>query len=202
MQYDDRDLRKLQLLELRILKEIDRVCRELGITYFLDSGSVLGALRHGGFIPWDDDIDLGMPRADYDRFVAEAPALLGEEYVVSTPETNPHQAALFGKVWLRGTRFATEETIEAGFDQGIFVDLLPYDALSSDLGDGGKAASRLPLLAKRVVSFPCEEHRRAPQGSARRDRACGLRRSPSRGTWPLFPRKDRIALQQSCHLWK
>ena len=64
MQYDDRDLRKLQLLELRILKEIDRVCRELGITYFLDSGSVLGALRHGGFIPWDDDIDLGMPRAD------------------------------------------------------------------------------------------------------------------------------------------
>ena len=50
MQYNDNDLRKLQLLELRILKEIDRVCRELGITYFLDSGSVLGALRHGGFI--------------------------------------------------------------------------------------------------------------------------------------------------------
>lgn len=103
-----------------------------------------------------------MPRADYDHFVAEAPAFLGEEYVVSTPETNPHQAALFGKVWLRGTRFVTEETIEAGFDQGIFVDLLPYDALSSDPGDGGKAASRLPLLAKRVVSFPCEEHRRCP----------------------------------------
>ena len=138
MQYEDKDLRKLQLLELRILKEIDRVCRELDITYFLDSGSVLGALRHGGFIPWDDDIDLGMPRADYDRFVVEAPALLGEEYVVSTPETNPHQAALFGKVWLRGTRFATEETIEAGFDQGIFVDLLPYDALSSDAATAAK----------------------------------------------------------------
>ena len=138
MQYDDRDLRKLQLLELRILKEIDRVCRELGITYFLDSGSVLGALRHGGFIPWDDDIDLGMPRADYDRFVAEAPAFLGEEYVVSTPEPHPYQAALFGKVWLRGTRFATEETIEAGFDQGIFVDLLPYDALSSDPATAAK----------------------------------------------------------------
>lgn len=132
MQYDDKVLRKLQLLELRILKDIDRVCRELGITYFLDSGSVLGALRHGGFIPWDDDIDLGMPRADYERFVHEAPALLGEEYVVSTPEANPHQAALFGKVWLAGTRFATEETLEAGFDQGVFVDLLPYDALSRD----------------------------------------------------------------------
>ena len=63
---------------------------------------------------------------------------MGEEYVVSTPETNPHQAALFGKVWLRGTRFATEETIEAGFDQGIFVDLLPYDALSSDPATAAK----------------------------------------------------------------
>ncbi len=132
MRYDDETLRKLQLTELHILKDIDRVCRKLNITYFLDSGSVLGALRHGGFIPWDDDIDLGMPRADYDRFVREAPALLGDAYVVSTPETNPHQAALFGKVWLAGTRFATNETIEAGFDQGIFVDILPYDALVAD----------------------------------------------------------------------
>lgn len=132
LQYEDRELRRLQLLELRILQNIDRVCDELGITYFLDSGSVLGALRHRGFIPWDDDIDLGMPRADYERFVHEAPKLLGDEYVVSTPEINPSQAALFCKVWLRGTRFATEETIQAGFNQGVFVDILPYDALSRD----------------------------------------------------------------------
>lgn len=132
LQYEDRELRRLQLLELRILQDIDRVCDELGITYFLDSGSVLGALRHRGFIPWDDDIDLGMPRADYERFVHEAPKLLGDEYVVSTPEINPSQAALFCKVWLRGTRFATEETIQAGFNQGIFVDIFPYDALSRD----------------------------------------------------------------------
>ena len=97
LQYEDRELRRLQLLELRILQDIDRVCDELGITYFLDSGSVLGALRHRGFIPWDDDIDLGMPRADYERFVHEAPKLLGDEYVVSTPEINPSQAALFAR---------------------------------------------------------------------------------------------------------
>ena len=142
MQYNDKDLRKLQLFELRILKDIDRVCRELGVTYFLDSGSVLGAFRHGGFIPWDDDIDLGMPRADYDRFVAEAPKLLGDDYVVSTPETNQSQAALFCKIWLRGTRFVTEETIEAGFDQGIFIDITPYDLLSSDEKQAAKQQSR------------------------------------------------------------
>lgn len=142
MQYNDKDLRKLQLLELRILKDIDRVCRELGVTYFLDSGSVLGAFRHGGFIPWDDDVDLGMPRADYDRFVAEAPKLLGDGYVVSTPETNQSQAALFCKIWLRGTRFVTEETIEAGFDQGIFIDITPYDLLSLDEKQAAKQQSR------------------------------------------------------------
>lgn len=138
MQYSDSDLKKLQRLELRILKDVDRVCGELGLTYFLDSGTVLGALRHGGFIPWDDDIDIGMPRDDYDRFMVEAPMLLGEEYVVSTPEVNPNQAPLFGKVWLCGTRFATAETVEAGFDPGIFVDVFPYDALSRDAAIAAK----------------------------------------------------------------
>lgn len=113
-----------------------------------------------------------MPRADYDHFVAEAPAFLGEEYVVSTPETNPHQAALFGKVWLRGTRFVTEETIEAGFDQGIFVDLLPYDALSSDrrrrqssvaIAASGKACRIFPM--RRASSCPTRE--RSAQSSVR-----------------------------------
>lgn len=132
MQYDRDTLRKLQLAELGILKDIDRVCRESDITYFLDSGTALGAVRHGGFIPWDDDIDIGMPRDDYERFLRIAPTALGSRYVVSSPRTNSHQAALFSKVMLRGTRFATEETEDAGFDQGIFVDVFPYDALCAN----------------------------------------------------------------------
>lgn len=115
-----------------MLVDIDRVCREHGIAYFLDSGTLLGARRHGGFIPWDDDIDLGMPRDDYERFLAVAPEALGARYRVTCPNTNPHQAALFAKVMLVGTRFETEETQEAGFEQGIFVDIFPYDAVSAD----------------------------------------------------------------------
>lgn len=129
MQYEQDTLRRLQLAELGILKDIDRVCNELSITYWLDSGSVLGAVRHGGFIPWDDDIDLGMPRDDYERFLKLAPAALGERYRVTSPATCPQQAALFAKVMLAGTRFATDETEEAGFEQGIFVDVFPYDAV-------------------------------------------------------------------------
>ena len=69
MQYEQDELRRLQLVELDILRDIDKVCREHGIRYFLDSGTLLGAVRHGGFIPWDDDVDLGMPRHDYERFL-------------------------------------------------------------------------------------------------------------------------------------
>ena len=76
MQYEQNTLRRLQIAELGILEAIDRVCRENGIMYFIDSGTVLGARRHGGFIPWDDDIDLGMPRDDFERFLEVAPEAL------------------------------------------------------------------------------------------------------------------------------
>ena len=132
MQYERDTLRRLQLVELGILKDINRVCCEHGITYWLDSGTVLGARRHGGFIPWDDDIDLGMPRADYERFLEIAPSALGKSYRITSPRTDAHQAALFAKVMLAGTRFVTDETEEAGFEQGIFVDVFPYDAVCAD----------------------------------------------------------------------
>lgn len=138
MQYDQRVLRRLQLVELGILKDIDRVCRENDITYFLDSGTVLGAVRHGGFIPWDDDVDIAMPHEDYGRFLKIAPAALGSKYVVSAPRENPHQAVMFAKVMLEGTCFATEETEDAGFSQGIFVDVFPYYPLCSNPGKAGR----------------------------------------------------------------
>lgn len=132
MQYEQATLRRLQMMELEILEAIDSVCREHGITYFLDSGTVLGARRHGGFIPWDDDIDLGMPREDYERFLEVAPAALGERFCVTCSRMNPRQAALFAKVMLTGTRFVTDETEEAGFDQGVFVDIFPYDVVCAE----------------------------------------------------------------------
>lgn len=125
-----------------MLEDIDRVCREHNITYFLDAGTLLGARRHGGFIPWDDDVDLGMPRDDYERFLQEAPEALGGRYCVSCPNTNSHQASLFAKVMLADTRFETEETQEAGFEQGIFIDIFPYDAVCSEFDDAKRQRRR------------------------------------------------------------
>ncbi len=132
MQYQQETLRKLQLVELEVLLAIDAVCKDYGITYFLDSGTALGAKRHGGFIPWDDDIDIGMPRKDYDRFLEVAPAALGDGFMVANPASDDRLAGLFAKVWKNGTKFFTDETLDAGIDQGVFVDVFPYDRVASD----------------------------------------------------------------------
>ena len=72
-EYKRRTLRQCQLKQLGILEEIDRICRKHDISYWLDGGSLLGAVRHGGFIPWDDDIDIAMSLADLERFKSVAP---------------------------------------------------------------------------------------------------------------------------------
>lgn len=135
MQYQKKTLRKLQLTELEVLLAIDAVCKENAITYFLDSGTALGAKRHAGFIPWDDDIDIGMPREDYNKFLRVAPTALGDDFTVANPQNDIRLAGLFTKVWKNGTKFFTDETIDAGIDQGVFVDIFPYDRVASDRHD-------------------------------------------------------------------
>ena len=66
-QFKQQQLRRCQLKQLTILEEIDRICRKHNITYWLDGGTLLGAVRHGGFIPWDDDIDIAMPLDEIGR---------------------------------------------------------------------------------------------------------------------------------------
>lgn len=132
-------LHKLQKEELDVLLVIAELCEKNGITWFLISGTALGAARHQGFIPWDDDIDIGMLREDYDRFLELASDGLPVGYSLHTAENTKGFAALFAKVYRDGTVFQTAETREAGCDQGIFVDIFPFDRAPVD----GRACSRL-----------------------------------------------------------
>lgn len=137
--YSDQDLRKLQSVELEMLKAVDKFCKENGITYFLDGGSCLGAVRHGGFIPWDDDIDVGMMRSDYERFVRLFQENPPEGYSLHTHLNTENYSYLFAKVYREGTRFLARESLDAGLESCIYLDVFPYDPVKDSLGEKERA---------------------------------------------------------------
>ena len=154
-------LRKLQETELEILLVVADFCEEHDITWFLEGGTALGAARHQGFIPWDDDVDIAMLREDYDRFCALAETGLPAGYSLHTARNTPGCASLFAKVYKDGTRFENRETREAGHRQGIFVDVFPYDRLPADPARRHREISRASLAQRlsylyhaRSVSVP------------------------------------------------
>lgn len=120
-------LRKLQLTELEILKDFDKLCKEHGLEYFLEGGTLLGAVRHGGFIPWDDDIDVLMPRADYEKLLALYQKGGLEGYYFQCIETDKNYWNFFGKIRREGTVFVTNEEKNIQTHQGVFVDIFPID---------------------------------------------------------------------------
>lgn len=124
--YSPEQLKQLQRVELEILEVISEICDKHRITWWLEGGSALGAMRHQGFIPWDDDVDLGMLYEDYVRFLEIAPKELPANMRLDNPVENKHMACMFSKVVRTDTVFETLETRDAGYDQGVFVDVFPY----------------------------------------------------------------------------
>ena len=126
------DLRKVQKLLTLILAELDRVCRQIGVSYAVYGGTAIGAIRHGGFIPWDDDIDVMMTRADYERFLAEAPALLDERFRLDNTRTRDDFCFMFTKMVMPGTLLIPEADKNATYRMPFFLDILPLDEIPAD----------------------------------------------------------------------
>ena len=123
----EKNLRKLQLLQLDIANAIKELCESNGIPYFLIGGTLLGAIRHKGFIPWDDDFDVGMLREDYERFIKIAEEKLDKKkFFLETWDTEKGYGFPFAKVKLNGTRYP-ERNAPKSVHQGIFVDVFPID---------------------------------------------------------------------------
>lgn len=119
-------LKRLQLTELEMLKVFKGWCEENRLTWFVDSGTALGAMRHKGFIPWDDDIDVGMPRADYNRMLSLAERSFPNGYSIHTDADHGY-TSLFAKMYKDGTVFSTNITEQTGCAQSIYIDIFPYD---------------------------------------------------------------------------
>ena len=117
----------LQKTEFDILKTVTEICDQNGITYFLVCGSALGAAKYGGFIPWDDDVDVGMYREDYERFCEIAPAQLPSCYFLQTYRSDPHFPMIFAKVRDARTTFIEKSASELDIHHGVYIDVFPLD---------------------------------------------------------------------------
>lgn len=120
-------LRKVQLVQLEIANEVKRICYKHSISFFLDSGTLLGAVRHHGFIPWDDDLDLGMKRDQYERFIDIAKTELSSDYILVEWNTSDNYSRPFCKVIKRNTEYVEEGAKESDYFKGIYIDIFPYD---------------------------------------------------------------------------
>lgn len=129
-------LRELQKMELRILVDFDKYCRKHGLRYSLFAGTLIGAVRHGGFIPWDDDIDVCMPRADFRKLID----LLKQEPIENCSMLSPYdEASYFTGFFLKifDTRTELIEFAEDNFPikYGVFIDVFPLDFINPTVND-------------------------------------------------------------------
>lgn len=123
-------LRQLQLLELEIAKEIKRICDKYSIRYYLEGGSLLGAVRHHGFIPWDDDMDIGMELTEYMRFAEIAPNEIDKRFSVVNWDKDLHYPHPYMKVCLNNTAAVEENAYRVSPSPQIWVDVFPYIGIS------------------------------------------------------------------------
>ena len=150
---NEETLQELHATLLKMLDQIDHFCRENDIPYFLDSGSALGAVRHHGFIPWDDDIDIGMMREDYNRFVELALQGLPGDLVLQNELTEKHYYLFYSKVRKQHTVYPQNLQRERFFsEKGIQIDIFPFDYVSDDERKRKKQAD-VAKLYRRIAEF-------------------------------------------------
>ena len=139
------DINELRQIQMGILDNVHRFCEAHGLTYFLSSGTLIGAVRHKGYIPWDDDIDIYMPRKDYEQFLQIYSDETGR-YRAINPKTEQHYYYTFAKVVDQKTRMVEKET--EGYEIGVYMDIFPVDYVTDDLQEREQIFKKKKLLYK------------------------------------------------------
>ncbi|WP_067781728.1 LicD family protein [Actinomyces vulturis] len=132
---DPQLLRSIQLATTDVLVEFDRVCKILGCQYVMYGGTAIGAVRHHGFIPWDDDADVCMPREDYERFLAHAAEYLNPHIMIVDPERIPDYPTTFAVIGIRDSQFISTTAKDRPFVMPVGVDIFPLDAAAPSQKD-------------------------------------------------------------------
>lgn len=157
-EYDEETLKRIQKTELEILKDFMELCDRHGLDYFGIAGTGIGALRHKGFIPWDDDIDVALPREDFEKFVRYADEELADKYLIMNTEHYVNFPLMTTRLTLKGTQFKEEALKNIDAPLGIFLDIYPFDKVSDNPKESKKQARASwfwsKLLILRSIPFP------------------------------------------------
>ena len=125
-------MKRMQEIELDMLRAFVEVCRKLSLRYYLVGGTLLGAVRHQGFIPWDDDIDISMPRADYEIFLREGQKHLPEHLFLQSIYSEPEYHLNFAKIRDSRSTFVEYAVRKRRIHHGVFIDIFPLDVYPED----------------------------------------------------------------------
>ena len=146
--YGPEVLGRLQQTELGILKTFDKLCQKHGLSYFALYGTALGQVRHGGFIPWDDDIDVGLMRQDYEKLKDLVASELSDEYTFIDGMADPRYPFVTGRIMKKGTEFRMLSMKNAKYETGIFLDIFCFDYMPEDPALMAKTKRKCWVLEK------------------------------------------------------
>lgn len=149
------DIHQLRELQMQVMDAVDRFCRQNGIRYFITAGTLIGALRHKGYIPWDDDIDIVMLRDDYEKFLKDF-RNYPERYRVDSIETNPSCHYSYAKVYDDTTIFLEGHESHEEEPIGVNIDIFPLDYATDNYDDAVRLKKRIKpyddiLTVKRIA---------------------------------------------------
>ncbi len=140
-------LMEIKQIEMELFKSFISVCQKLNLKYYLIGGTLLGAVRHKGFIPWDDDIDVGMLREDYEIFLEKGQALLPEGYFLQCGKSDPEYLNCFAKIRNSNTTYLETSVRNRKINHGVFIDIFPLDFYPDN-----EKKQKLLLLKKKVLN--------------------------------------------------
>lgn len=152
MYYSYDDIKKIQKIELEMLKEFQRVCDTLEIPFFLYGGSLLGAVKYQGFVPWDDDLDIALLRDDYEKLIRLGPSILADGYELQHPRLTKRTPYPYIKLRKSGTKMVEYFFRNVKINHGVYFDIYPIDNISD-------SDSEIEAERKRVL-FLCRVLRR------------------------------------------
>ena len=144
----------LQKCQLNILKDFIKVCEKNNLRYYLVSGTCLGAVRHQGFIPWDDDIDVGMPREDYNKLITLQKDF-NERYFIQTYKTDKKYLYNFAKIRDSETTYIENNFMTTQINHGVWLDVFPLDGFSYEYEDSEKFEKLVKKTwRKTILGYP------------------------------------------------